>query len=351
MSVIRFGVIGCGEISAATCVGLAASPITKIAMLMDTRPETLNDLHELYGAPTTQDAEDVFANPDVDAVYIATPHDTHVPLGIRAAQAGKHVLMEKPIATTLADADKLINVCREAGVKLGVSFYNQVDGGQRLARDMILGGMIGDVTAVRLNAIVDKPAHYWQAGYTQRVSTDWRTKLARAGGGVLIMNVIHDLNAIRFVTGLEVTRLYAESDTLSTPVEVEDTVGVVMRYNNGAIGVIQAGSAMRGGEHECLTGPRIYGTKGQIILNPSGTPRYSIMMSTEPGEGFEPGQWRELVNPGRMIDRQAIEEGFARAILEDTPPPCTGEDARRVLEIVLASYESARLHQPVALPL
>lgn len=351
MQQLRFGVIGCGEISAATCLGLSAAPNTRIAMLMDTRPETLADLAELYSAPTTTEVADVFTNPEVDAVYIATPHHLHVPLGIRAAQAGKHVLVEKPIATNLQDADKLIAACAQAGVKLGVAYYNQVDDGHRQAAELIKAGVLGDIISVRMTAIADKPEYYWHGGYTRRVQTDWRTLKAQAGGGILLMNISHDLNAVRFVTGLEVTRLYAESDTLATEVEVEDTVGVVLRYANGAIGVIQAGSALRGGDYRTLGGPRIYGTKGQIILNPSGTLNKPLICLNEPSEGTKPGEWRELAFAGKGADRQAIVEGFANAVLTRQEPPCSGLDGRRVLEIVLASYRSAELHQPVILPM
>ncbi|MHB9033595.1 MAG: Gfo/Idh/MocA family protein [Anaerolineae bacterium] len=351
MQQIRFGVIGCGEISAATCLGMSAAPNASIAMLMDTRPETLADLAELYAAPTTTNVDDVFSNPDVDAVYIATPHNLHVPLGIKAAQAGKHVLVEKPIATSLQDADKLIDACVKAGVKLGVAYYNQVDDGHRQAAQLIKAGLLGDVISVRITAIADKPAYYWHGGYTRRVQTDWRTSKEQAGGGILLMNVSHDLNAVRFVTGLEVMRLYAESDTLATDVEVEDTIGVTLRYTNGAIGVIQAGSALRGGDYQHFGGPRIYGTKGQIILNASGTLAKPLICLNEPGEGAKPGEWKELAFEGKSADRQAIVEGFAGAVLANQEPPCTGLDARHVLEIVLASYRSAELHQPITLPM
>ena len=351
MNTLRFGVIGCGEIAAATCLGLSASPLTSIAMLMDTRPETLNDLAELYHVPTTTDFEAVLRNPEVDAVYIATPHNLHMSLGIRAAQAGKHVLVEKPIATTLEDADRLITACEQARVKLGVAYYAQVDDGHRMARELIRAGILGEIISIRLAAIADKPEYYWQGGYTRRVKTDWRTSKAQAGGGILLMNTSHDLNSVRFVTGLEVARVYAESDTLATDVEVEDTIGAVVRYQNGAIGVIQAGSALRGGDYQTKDGPRIYGTKGQLILNPSGRIAKPLIYLTEAAEGSIPGQWRELEFSGKSADRQSIVEGFAQAVLMDKQPPTTGHDGRKALEIVLACYRSAQEGQTVALPI
>lgn len=343
---VRFGVVGCGEIAVRTCEGINAAPNAAIAMLVDARADVMSDLADFYGVPTTTDIDEMLSDPGVEAVYIATPHYLHAPQGILAAKAGKHVLVEKPMATTLKDADALIAACDEQGVKLGVAFAAQVDAGMAAARDLVRGGVIGDIIAVRLSALGDKPDHYWYGGYTRRVRTDWRTSAERSGGGILIMNIIHDLNTVRWVTGLEVQRLYAECDTLATPVEVEDTTGVVLRYDNNAIGVIQAGSLMRGGAHEDARGPRVYGTKGQLILGPK-----PLVYLTEPPEGSLPNTWQELRSHGPAGDRSQMAGRFAQAILEDTDPPVTGLDGRKALEIVLAAYRSGELGRPVEFPL
>jgi len=344
---LRFGVIGCGEIAALTCQAIAEASNARVAMLMDPRPEVLSDLSEMLSAPTTTNVDDVFANPEVDAVYIAVPHAQHVPIGIRAAAAGKHVLMEKPIATTLADADALIGACREHGVALGMTYIAPVDGGMVAARDLVRGGALGEITAVRITQHVDKPTRYWTGGYTGRVHTTWRTQKAEAGGGILIMNAIHDLNTVRWVTGLEVARVYAEYDTLATPVEVEDTIGVVLRYTNGAIGTITAGSAMRGGAHEDRPGARIYGTKGQLILT-QGEP---LVWLDEPLEGGERGAWQPVHYGGRKGDLAEMVRRYAAAVLAGNEPPSTGLDGRKSLEIVLAAYRSGERRAPVDLPL
>jgi UDP-N-acetyl-2-amino-2-deoxyglucuronate dehydrogenase len=346
-SELRIGIIGCGEIAMQTCQGIAAAPNASVAMLMDPKPELLSDVAEMFGAPTTTSADEVFASSEVDAVYIATPHNQHAPLGIRAAAAGKHVLVEKPIATTLADADALIAACRDNGVTLGVAYLAPVDGGMAAARDLVRGGVLGEIVAVRITIHADKPETYWTGGYTRRVRTSWRTSQEEAGGGILIMNAIHDLNTVRWVTGLEVARVYAEYGTLATRVEVEDTVGVVIRYTNDAIGVIQAGSAMRGGAHEDRPGPRVYGTKGQLIL----TDHEPLVWMAEPLEGSRRGAWQAVRHSGPRGDRSEIVRRFAAAALSGEEPPSTGLDGRRALEIVLAAYRSGERHEPVELPL
>jgi len=346
MSQLRFGVIGCGEIAVQTIAGISAADNADIGMLMDARAETLRDLAEFYGAPTTTDVEEVYANPDLDAVYIATPHDLHVPIGIRAAEAGKHVYCEKPISTNLPDADRLIAACKANGVTLGIAFTAQVDAAMAAARDMLRSGILGRIMAVRLTAMGDKPAHYWTGGYTKRVTTDWRMSKARSGGGILIMNLIHDLNTVRWVTGLDVSRIYAEYDTLATDVEVEDTLSATVRYEGGAIGTFIGGSAMRGGGHEDVRGARIYCEKGQIILA-----QEPLIYQVEPAEGSAPGEWRPLRYSGPLGDREQMVKGYAAAVLNGTEPPVTGLDGRKALEIAVACYRSGETQQPVSLPL
>jgi len=348
---VRFGVIGCGEIATATLQGIAAARNAEVAMLMDVSPRVLEDLAELYHVPTTTNVEDVFANPDVDAVYVATPHDTHASIGIRAAQAGKHVLMEKPITTTLADADALIEACWANDVRLGVGFFAQVDGPSIATRDLLRSGLLGEIMAVRFVVDSDKPASYWTGGYTGRIKTDWRGQKARAAGGILIMNLSHDINTVRFVTGLEAKRIYAEADTFATPVEVEDTIVVTLRYNNGAIGSIHASSAARGGHYGEATGPRIFCTKGQIVLPRSGANEPVRVWMKDAPEGSEPSKWQDLPFAGATASRREIVERFAQAVLEGVDPPCNGQAGRAALEIVLAAYKSAETHEPVTLPM
>lgn len=343
---LRIGMIGCGEIAVQTARGIAAAGNAEIAFAMDVHETVARDLGETYQVPWTTRVEDLLASPSVDAVYVAVPHYLHAPLTVQALQAGKQVLVEKPIATTLEDADTMIRTAREAGLVLSVAFQAQVDPAMQRVRQIIADGVIGEVVGTRIVLRSDKPASYWQSGYSGRVQTDWRVSKSKAGGGVLIMNTIHDLNTLRFLTGLEVTRVYAEYDTFSTPVEVEDCVALTYRYANGAIGTLEAGSAIRGRD-PLREVNRIYGQTGQILLE--SPPRIFVTAAVA---GFPTGEWQALPVPERErgADRRAIIEGFARAVLDGAVPPVRGEDGRAALEIVLAAYQSGQSHQPVRLP-
>jgi predicted dehydrogenase len=116
MDRLRIGMIGCGEIGVRTAAAIASSEHAQHIMVMDTRAALAQDLGETYGVPWTDRVEDLLANPAVEVVYIAVPHHLHASLTIQAAEAGKHILVEKPIAITLADAEAMIAAARANGV-------------------------------------------------------------------------------------------------------------------------------------------------------------------------------------------------------------------------------------------
>jgi glucose-fructose oxidoreductase len=314
-------------------------------MVMDTRSALAQDLGERFGVPWTDRTDDLLANPAVDAVYIAVPHHLHAPLTNQAAEAGKHILVEKPIATTLADAEAMIAAARTYGVWLSVNFHAQVDPLCQAAKELVAKGAIGQVVGTRIVFRGDKPASYWAAGYSGRVPSDWRVRRATAGGGVLIMNAIHDLNTMRFITGLEATRVYAEYGTYGTPVEVEDFIAVTYRYDNDAIGTIEAGSAIRGGD-PLYDVDRIYGTTGQILLSEP-----LQIYTTVATAGIPANQWQELpIAPLTTEEQQtAMIDGFAGPIVLGGKPAVSAEDGLSVLAIVLAAYQSGAEGRPITL--
>lgn len=341
---LGIGFIGCGEIAVETARGVAASQYARIVAVSDVNEQIARDLGERHGVPSTTSTDALLANPDVDAVYIAVPHDLHAPLAVQALQAGKHVLVEKPIATTLADADAMIAAAGQAGRTLSVAFHAQVYPSLQQVRALIAQGAIGKVTGTRIVCRGHKPASYWSGGYSGRVRTDWRVSKLKSGGGILIMNAVHDLNTMRYLTGLEVVRVYAEYGTFSTPIEVEDLIAMTYRYENGAIGMLEAGSAIVGKDPLGDTN-RIYGEAGQIIL--------SEPVRIYPGidvDGLRAGTWQELPTYAED-DRLLIIEGFAQAVLARQLPPVTAQDGRAVLEVILAAYQSGQEHRAVGLPL
>lgn len=341
---IRIGMIGCGEIAyKATAQSIQGIDNAEMIVGVDPVEHVARSFGETYGIETTTNLDAVLDSPDVDAVVISTPHFTHAPLAIAAAQAGKHVMVEKPIAVNLEQADAMIAACRDAGVLLAVNLCSRYEPPAVKAKELIAKGAIGGIMALKFHGASNKADSYWTGGFTQRVHTTWRKSKEESGGGILIMNFVHDIDRLRYITGLEAVRVYAEYDTYVTDVEVEDFIAVSLRYDSGAIGSLLASSCARGGES---TGNRIYGSCGQIVFGRGGMRVYT----TQEVEGLEQNGWTTFDLP-RVDSRGISLQRFAQAIQEGTPVDIPGEEGRKTLETIYAAYRSGEIHQPVDLPI
>jgi predicted dehydrogenase len=225
--ILRFGLIGCGEIAAESAAGIRAATNAVIAFTMDPEIALARSLGADTGARTTTEVDELLASPEVDAVLISTPHHLphhlHAPLAIRAAQAGKHVLVEKPMATSVADARRMAAAAAEAGVVLSVAYPQRFDPKVRRAKSLVDEGAIGDVLSTRITFGQLRSEAYWTRGLTGRTVSDWRSRPETAGGGVLIMNACHILEFMFWLVGSDACEVTACTATLAQRVEVEDT--------------------------------------------------------------------------------------------------------------------------------
>ncbi len=337
MAKVRFGIIGCGSAAVPVCRAIAESAVATLAMTQDTSAELARDLGEQYGVPHTTELGELLERADVDAVYIAVPHDLLAPLAKRALDAGKHALVEKPMALTLRALDELIATAADKGLTLGTFYEMRYAPGFARARALVQQGAIGRIIGVQIETLIDKPQSYWHAGYNARSRNSWRGERARAGGGVVLMNVSHFLDALWYVTGLNVTAVQGLTSTLASGVEVEDTAAAVLRLDNGAVGSLFAGAHLAGASgDETFT---LYGTDGTLhVPDPyHQTPlRVYLRRSWNDLAGET---WHTLETPRVNVHACAIDD-FASAARQGKPAPISGEDARRVLQVVLGVYES-----------
>jgi len=354
---LRVAQVGCGQISAQHLKAYRESALVDLAITVDVDPVAAREAAEANGGvPWTTSLDEALARDDVDFVSIATPHYLHAPMTIAAARAGKHVLCEKPFTVSLADADAMIDACRTHGVQLGMWMVMRYSATTRLAQALLQAEAIGRIVNIRLADVHNKVRDYYQRGVGGRARpTDWRPWRSKAGGGALIMNAIHQLDALRFMTGLEVTRVTGEWVSFTGLAEVEDMIDVLLRYSNGAIGTIDtANYAPGGGEPGAL---RIYGSKGQIQLARGGVVRVFV---EEPFGGLQgeisapaltAGEWHEVPAGDGANSRTLLLDDYARAVIAGRTPAITGHDGRAAIEIVLAAYRSAELGGSVTLPM
>lgn len=345
---LSVGIIGCGEITAKRRASQfdEASDVD-IGLAMDVVGDLATDIGERFDVPATTDEDDVLSSPDIDIVYIATPHHLHERQAIAAAEAGKHVLVEKPITVSLEAADAVIAACERNDVTLCVCEPARFDPAVRTAKELIDDGLVGELVGTKISIMARKPDGYWEGGYTGRVQTEWRKSSERSGGGILTMNAIHNIDALRYLTGLEWGRVSCEYDSFVPPDDVEDFSVAMVRYESGAIGVIQTSSFLQDGPpSETVGGDRIYGTEGELVV---GDP--VRIRTNEPSRLGEAETWHQVATePGRSKGMYLIEE-FTRAILTDGEPPVTGADGRKALELVTAAYRAGETGESVSLPL
>jgi len=227
---LALAIIGCGDIAPRHAEALTKTTNAKLVACMDVVEGSAKSLGDKYGVPYFTKLDDVLARADVEVVLIATPAFTHAPITEQAAKAGKAVICEKPLAPSLADADRIIAACASAGVPMSTCHPLRYLKDAQYTRELIATGAIGKVIEIRLTSFGEKEESYWQGGYSGRTLTDWRKSKAASGGGLVITNLVHNIDLARFVTGLDVARVSAEAGTFCTDVEVEDIALAALRY-------------------------------------------------------------------------------------------------------------------------
>ena len=282
--------------------------------------------------PLADRLETILDDPAVTAVAILSPANTHLEVARRAAQAGKHVLLEKPIEITTARAEELVRTCRDAGVTLGIVLQHRFrPAAQRLAgllAEGALGQIVGCSTAVRL----------WRA--QSYYDEPGRGSMARDGGGVLMSQAIHTLDLMLSLTG---PIAEVRGFTATTPVhrmETEDLVCAAVRYANGALGTIDATTAAFPGNPERI---ELIGTRGTAAL--AGTALAvrlhdgtAIDMAADPhagGTGANPMAFAHDYHRAVLAD-------FIQAITTGGQPRVTGEEALKVHRLIDALIEAGR---------
>lgn len=338
MARVRVGILGCGTAAVPVCAAIAAVPETALGCVYDVNPEMARDLGERYHVPIASDLEALLGDPEVDAIYIAVPHHLLASLAQRVLEAGKHALVEKPMALDVAQADALIALAERFDLRLGVFYEMRYAPIYSQARELVQAGAPGKIFGVKVQTLINKPLSYWEVGYSGRSLNPWRGEKDKAGGGVTLMNTSHLLDALWYVTGLDILRLSAEHGTLVSKVQVEDTLAATFRFDNDAIGNLFAAAHIAGASGDERI--EIYGTGGTLRLPDPYSQKPMLAWLNEPLGDIPPQEWYTLPHLTTNVFERAVQE-FARAVQEHRPAPINGTDARRVLQTVLGMYRAA----------
>jgi len=336
---LRIGVVG---------AGLGAAPHFKslleladqvdVAWLHVRQPERLTPSALPLCAKVTGRYEDLLEDPLLQGLLILTPPNTHLDLVQRAASAGKHVLLEKPLEVSLTRAEELVAVCEQHQVRLAVMLQHRMRESSQALATLIAGGELGELTGASCSMRWWRPQSYYDE--------PGRGTLARDGGGVLITQAIHTLDLLLSLTGLpaQVTALARTSAVHS--MECEDTVTAVLSFTKGAIGSIDATTAAYPGFPERIA---LNFTRGSATLE-AGQMQVELL----DGRRLSAGTHQATGTGANVMAfdhhaHQAVIADFLQAIRSGNTPAVSGRSALQVHRLIAALTESAQSGRAVYL--
>ena len=328
---LKFAIVGAGTISIYHVLALQQVPGAELITFFESNEANVNNFKQKFNVPFTASYEKLLANPDIDVMDITLPSGLHSEFGIKAAKAGKHVIVEKPIDITLEKADALIDTCKESGVTLGIISQMRFTDDILKLRKYIEEGKLG--TLFEGDAYIK-----WYRSQAYYESSKWRGTWALDGGGSFINQAIHFIDLLLFVMG-PVKWVSAKTRTVAHEIEVEDIGMAMVEFCNGCHGVIQASTAIFPGLPARL---EIHGTKGTVIFEGD---RISFLHL----EGEEAQSVREIDKGGAALSTAIDIDPFVRqyediihAIHEKREPRVSGTEARRALQLIMAIYQSSK---------
>ncbi len=335
---IKWGVIGCGGIAdRRTLPGMMLADNAELIAVMDAYMPAAEKCKEKYNAKYAFDKmEDVLAIDEIQAVYIASPVFCHKEQAMAAADAGKDILIEKPVGLTAAEAEEIAAYCEAKGVKMGVGFMMRFHSYHQAMKEIVSSGKIGEIVSARAQLTCWYP----------EMENCWRQDMKLSGGGAMMDMGVHCVDLIRYITGLEVVEAAGFCGNQVFKYSVEDAGGVIMRLSNGAVAYVDANFNIPDAAAKCKI--EFYGTKGSIFAQ--GT-----ISQVEGGEievlctgdalGYDANQDRNEVAPlevnvefGNMYTKEI--ESFGRAVAGEAEVAITAADAIASQKVIEAAYAS-----------
>lgn len=368
MNKFRFAIIGCGVIHGTHVDAIRAlGDEAELVAVCDEVPERADGAAQKLGVAAYTDVATLCKEADFDVACICVPSGLHAKVGIQAAQAGKHLVCEKPIDVTLEAADALIKACDENQVKLVVISQHRYSSGMRKLRQYLEDGRLGTLAYGESVTKWYRTQEYYDSG-------GWRGTWALDGGGALMNQGVHYVDQLLYAMG----PVKSVAATLSTRaherIEVEDTVSATLEFESGATGTLLASTAMFPGYRQAL---EVYGTGGTVIVENSrvrhaqfqdGTeergmfsvkakaPEIEKYIAMEPtdesaGEGEVKAQGASDPTAIEMNGHVEHLKDLIAAVRENRETFMNGREARKALELIVAVYQSARTGERVYLPL
>lgn len=339
---VKWGIIGCGGIARRRM--MPAAPELKssaFVAVMDADRAVTDEVAMESGAKPYYSEADLLADPDVQAVYIATPVFLHHRQVIQAASAGKHVLVEKPIALSVEEGEEMVSACRDAGVHLVEGYMMKYHALHVKARDMVARGDIGPVVSARAQLSCWYPD----------IPGAWRQDPKLGGGGALIDMATHCYDLLEFVMDSRIREVFAFTDTLTFGYSVDDSSTTLLRFENGAQATVEAFFNVPDSAGQDRL--EVYGNKGSIQGEgtigqaPGGK---MVAYLSDDSKGYDPQQSKSSLDVTvreiafEPVNTYAAEVDYLSECIDSGSVPTlnTGEQGLHILRVAKAAYESSK---------
>jgi len=359
MKKFNIAILGCGKVAHLHAKAINNLPNARLAGVWSRTLKTAEDFVKKYEVPVYSKIDELIRKERIDLAIVCTPHPFHLNPTVEAANAGAHVLVEKPLASTLEDCDKMIAACYHAGVKLGVVSQRRWYEPVKRVKDAIVTGKIGKPVFGTINMLGWRDKAYYDAD-------EWRGSWKMEGGGVLVNQAPHQLDILLWYMD-EIDEVYGQWRNLNHPyIEVEDTAVAIIKFKNGGIGNIIVSNSQKPGIYGKV---HVHGENGASVgVQTDGGAMFIAGMSnileppvndiwSVPGEEKMLDEWKKSdsehfnsIDPMVFYMECQIED-FLLALEQGKDPLVNGEEGRKTVELFTAIYRSTRDNKPVKFPL
>jgi predicted dehydrogenase len=346
---LGFAIVGCGMIARFHARALQDVPETSLRALVSRHPDNAQKLMDQVATrcDVYADLAPVLERRDVQVVIVTTPSGAHLEPAVAAANAGKHVVVEKPLEITPERCDRIIRACDQNRVKLCTIFPSRFGDANQALKAAIDQGRFGRLTLGETTCKWWRPQSYYDEG-------GWKGTQALDGGGALMNQAIHNVDLLSWMMG-PVTHISGFTAMLAHErIEVEDTAVACLRFANGALGIIEATTSVHPGLPKTIA---VHGDQGTVVIEQDDVLRWDMTPETEEDRAIKQRFAQKTGASGGSSNPAAIShvgharqlQDFVQAIITGREPLVDGREGRKAVEIITAIYQAAKTGRTVQL--
>lgn len=348
MAEVGYGIIGCGVIAPIHGAAIAEVQGARLVAVSDISEKNAQAMADKFGAIPYTDYREMIKRDDIHAVSLCVPSGMRLEIAEECARAGKHILAEKPLEISTDRIDRILAAVNANNVKLGCIFQSRFADGPRTVHDALVSGRFGKMVLGDAYIKWYRSDDYYKSGA-------WRGTKKLDGGGALMNQGIHQIDLLLWFLGKPVS-VFAKTALLGHEgLEVEDLACAIIKFESGAMGVVEGSTATWPGHSSRV---EVHGTEGSVILE-DGEIRFwkfknelpvdqEIQAQLSKASDLGSGAADPIANLKHEGHRRQIDD-FTRAIIEKRDPAIVGAEGRRAVELIHAIYRSADSGAEVAL--